>query len=159
MRTTQFSRNLNCRAREGAMKRDSINFGCRIITESKRLVAVLRCAGSCKARPIRYAYDGASNCAMMNAVGIGSRGCSWGCLGCGDCRSACRFGALEDRFRHGLPRLWTQACAQAADYASTNARAHTRTSSGRTSRTPCVGSLLQPRPRSRGYDNVKRPPA
>ena len=54
--------NLNCPgAREGTMKEIASIMGVETQPEAKRLVAVLRCAGSCKVRPIRYTYDGASN--------------------------------------------------------------------------------------------------
>lgn len=103
--------NLNCPgAREGTMKEIASIMGVETQPEAKRLVAVLRCAGSCKVRPIRYTYDGASNCAVMNAVGVGSHECSWGCLACGDCTSACRFGALKIDPGTGLPLVDTSMC-------------------------------------------------
>lgn len=79
-------------------------------TASEPTVAVLHCNGTCRARPQRYAYDGASSCAVMAAVGTGSRGCSFGCLGCGDCVAVCRFGALTINPETGLPEVDAAKC-------------------------------------------------
>lgn len=60
-----------------------------------RRIAVLKCNGTCSARPLKYLYDGAQSCHVMDAVSVGSRGCGYGCLGCGDCVEVCRFDALS----------------------------------------------------------------
>ena len=78
--------------------------------ETMRTVAVLKCNGSCAARPAVYDYDGARSCAVMDAVGCGTGGCSYGCLGCGDCVSVCRFGALHIDESTGLPVVHSDAC-------------------------------------------------
>lgn len=78
--------------------------------EHSRKVAVLRCNGSCSARPQRYVYDGASSCAVMASVAVGAAGCAFGCLGCGDCVSVCRFGALRMDESTGLPVIDTSLC-------------------------------------------------
>jgi len=75
-----------------------------------RRIAVLHCNGSCQARPETYVYDGALTCAIMDATGVGTRGCSYGCLGCGDCVGACRFGALSINRETGLAEVDPQAC-------------------------------------------------
>ena len=76
----------------------------------ERPVAVLRCNGSCEARPRPYAYDGARSCAIMNAVGVGTSGCAFGCLGCGDCVEVCRFEALKMNPETGLPEVDEAKC-------------------------------------------------
>lgn len=73
-------------------------------------VAALHCNGSCSARPRPYAYDGAQSCGVMNAVGVGTSGCAYGCLGCGDCVSVCRFGALRMDPETGLPVIDAEKC-------------------------------------------------
>ncbi|MCM1067266.1 MAG: RnfABCDGE type electron transport complex subunit B [Muribaculaceae bacterium] len=77
---------------------------------TERNVAVLRCNGSCSARPQKYIYDGAESCAVMASVAVGTHGCSYGCLGCGDCVSACRFGALAINPATGLPEVDAAKC-------------------------------------------------
>lgn len=64
-------------------------------TETKPKIAVLRCNGTCAARPARHVYDGANSCAIIASVASGTRGCSYGCLGCGDCANACKFDAIK----------------------------------------------------------------
>lgn len=78
--------------------------------EAERSVAVLRCNGSCRARQERYDYDGAHSCRVMDAVGAGTRGCAFGCLGCGDCVDVCAFGAISIDRESGLPVVDTDKC-------------------------------------------------
>ncbi len=80
------------------------------VEAGRPMVAVLRCNGTCDARPQRYEYDGAHSCAVMNAVAVGSRGCAFGCLGCGDCVDVCAFGALSMDAATGLPVVDPDAC-------------------------------------------------
>ena len=78
------------------------------VTEAK--VAVLKCNGTCQARPQRAVYDGASSCAVANLTGSGPTACAAGCLGLGDCVSACRFGALSIDTETGLPVIDREKC-------------------------------------------------
>ncbi len=78
--------------------------------DAARNIAVLKCNGSCGARPLTYEYDGASSCAVMDAVGCGTSACSYGCLGCGDCVSVCRFGALRIDELSKLPVVDEKTC-------------------------------------------------
>ena len=57
-------------------------------------IAVLRCNGSCENSPHTNQYDGAANCAIASALYGGETGCSYGCLGLGDCVLSCKFDAL-----------------------------------------------------------------
>lgn len=77
---------------------------------AERRVAVLKCNGSCAARPRVYEYDGARSCAVMDAVGVGTSACAYGCLGCGDCVSVCPFGALSLNPETELPVVDTALC-------------------------------------------------
>ena len=58
-------------------------------------VAVVRCNGTCTARPRVNNYDGYPSCKVKAALYSGDTGCAFGCLGCGDCVAACQFGALS----------------------------------------------------------------
>ena len=84
--------------------------GVEPLGEAERKIAVLKCNGSCKARPERYVYDGAMSCAVMDSVAVGNRGCSYGCLGCGDCTEVCKFGAIAINKETLLPEVDTDRC-------------------------------------------------
>ncbi len=42
-----------------------------------------------------FSYNGATSCAAANLMYKGPYGCKFGCLGFGDCVSACEFGAIK----------------------------------------------------------------
>ena len=46
----------------------------------------------------------------MNSCGAGETGCGYGCLGCGDCVSACSFGAIKINDETGLPEVDEDKC-------------------------------------------------
>lgn len=73
-------------------------------------VAVVRCNGTCDARPKTLNYDGARSCAIMAANFGGETNCSYGCLGCGDCVEACQFGAIRMNPSTGLPEVDEDKC-------------------------------------------------
>jgi Na+-translocating ferredoxin:NAD+ oxidoreductase RNF subunit RnfB len=59
-------------------------------------IAVVRCNGTCEVRPHVNTYNGALNCAIASSLcGSGETGCSFGCLGYGDCVRACTFDAIR----------------------------------------------------------------
>ena len=58
-------------------------------------VAVVRCNGTCDARPHGIEFDGVHSCRIQNMTGMGETQCQWGCLGEGDCEAACLFGAIK----------------------------------------------------------------
>lgn len=73
-------------------------------------VAVVRCNGTCENRPRTTQYDGVRSCAIAHATYGGETGCTFGCLGCGDCVSACKFGALHMNPETGLPEVDEEKC-------------------------------------------------
>lgn len=75
-----------------------------------RRIAVLKCNGTCAARPEIYEYDGVRSCRIMDSVAVGTRGCSFGCLGCGDCATVCKFDALSIDPVSGLPLVDAEKC-------------------------------------------------
>ena len=78
--------------------------------EQEPQVAVVRCSGSCDKRPRTNLYDGASSCAVEAALYGGETGCTYGCLGKGDCVAVCRFGALSIDPTTGLPVVDETLC-------------------------------------------------
>ena len=73
-------------------------------------VAVVRCNGSCENRPRTALYDGAKSCAIAHATSGGETGCTFGCLGCGDCVEACQFDAIHMNPETGLPEVDEEKC-------------------------------------------------
>ena len=74
-------------------------------TASEPKVAVVRCNGTCANRPKLTQYDGVRSCVVANSTYGGETGCTFGCLGCGDCVSACQFDAIHMNPETGLPEV------------------------------------------------------
>lgn len=51
--------------------------------------AYVRCNGGCEHTTKKYEYRGVGTCAAVNALLSGDNSCNFGCLGRGDCVSAC----------------------------------------------------------------------
>lgn len=79
-------------------------------TASEPKVAVVRCNGTCANRPRITTYNGVRSCAIAHATYGGETGCSFGCLGCGDCVSACQFDAIHINPETGLPEVDENKC-------------------------------------------------
>ncbi len=79
-------------------------------TASEPKVAVVRCNGTCANRPRITTYNGVRSCAIAHATYGGETGCSFGCLGCGDCVSACQFYAIHINPETGLPEVDENKC-------------------------------------------------
>lgn len=73
-------------------------------------VAVVRCNGTCEHRPKLNEYQGATSCAVASALYGGESGCSFGCLGLGDCVAACKFDAMYMDEATGLPVIIEDNC-------------------------------------------------
>lgn len=82
----------------------------RTAVEAEPQLAVVRCNGSCDARPKVNQYDGASSCAIAAATYGGETGCTFGCLGLGDCTLACGFDAIKMNPLTGLPEVDEERC-------------------------------------------------
>ena len=78
--------------------------------EAEPMVAVVRCNGTCANRPRINQYDGAKSCAIAASLYGGETGCSYGCLGCGDCVAACQFGAISINPETGIPEVDEEKC-------------------------------------------------
>ena len=73
-------------------------------------IAVVRCRGSKECRPKTSNYEGAQTCAIVSATYGGETGCSFGCIGLGDCESVCQFGAIRINHETGLPEVNDEKC-------------------------------------------------
>ncbi len=78
--------------------------------EREPQVAVVCCAGSCDNRPRLNRVDGARSCAVAAATYAGETGCSFGCLGNGDCVEVCGFDAIHMDPVTGLPEVDQDKC-------------------------------------------------
>ncbi len=82
-------------------------------TQVKR-VARLACAGGTHVAFIRASYEGISSCRAAALVSGGGKGCSWGCLGMGDCADVCDFDAISMN-KYGLPVVDESRCTACSD--------------------------------------------
>jgi Na+-translocating ferredoxin:NAD+ oxidoreductase RNF subunit RnfB len=73
-------------------------------------IAVLRCNGSCTNAPVKAFYDSALSCAYAASIFAGESACPYGCLGCGDCVSACQFNAITIDLDTKLPAIDENKC-------------------------------------------------
>ncbi len=77
-------------------------------SQEKR-VARLACAGGTHVARMRARYEGIPSCRAAVIVSGGGKACVWGCLGLGDCETACTFGAIS-MSRYGLPVVDEAKC-------------------------------------------------
>ena len=82
----------------------------REVQEQMPKLAVLRCNGSCGASERLNIYDGSSVCAVAADLYGGETGCSYGCLGMGDCVNACVFDAIYIDPQTCLPVVVEDKC-------------------------------------------------
>lgn len=71
--------------------------------------ARLRCLGGLKECGLRAEYVGIKSCAAANLVSGGAKSCIYGCLGYGDCVTACPFNAIF-MGENGLPVINEHYC-------------------------------------------------
>jgi len=81
---------------------------------SERLVARLACAGGANVARLQAQYEGLESCRAATLVSGGGKGCSWGCLGYGDCEVVCDFDAII-MDAQGLPVVDMDKCTACGD--------------------------------------------
>ncbi len=84
------------------------------VGETEKQVARLACAGGNNVARNRAHYTGLPACQAATQVGGGAKVCTWGCLGFGDCESACDFDAIH-MDPHGLPHVNEELCTGCGD--------------------------------------------
>lgn len=82
--------------------------------EATKRVARLRCAGGHDVAVQRAEYRGLQTCAAAAAVAGGGKGCTWGCLGLGDCEVSCDFDAISMNAA-GIPVVDPVKCTACGD--------------------------------------------
>ncbi|MDD3375710.1 MAG: RnfABCDGE type electron transport complex subunit B [Candidatus Omnitrophica bacterium] len=80
------------------------------VVEKEAMVAVVRCNGSYQNRPRTSIYDGTTWCKIVHNLYVGETGCSFGCLGLGDCVKSCKFDAISIDEVTGLPVVDEKKC-------------------------------------------------
>ena len=76
---------------------------------SVRQVARILCKGGHGIAAEKADYEGPTTCAAQTMVSGGGKACVWGCLGGGDCVTACTFDAIE-MGEDGLPKVFDALC-------------------------------------------------
>lgn len=64
--------------------------------ESAKMVAHVKCKGTCEQTFSNYNYEGVKDCRMANFVPAGGpKSCDFGCIGFGTCKDVCEFDAVS----------------------------------------------------------------
>jgi len=74
-------------------------------------IAVVRCNGTVDNSPAKVKYDGISSCAAAATIYSGEGGCSFGCLGLGDCEESCEFDAIHVNPKTMIPEVTNNCVA------------------------------------------------
>ena len=82
----------------------------KVAPEKGPQVATVRCGGTCEKRPRTNNYVGAKSCAVAASLYVGETGCSFGCLGYGDCVEACQFDAIKVNPETGIVEVDADKC-------------------------------------------------
>ncbi len=80
----------------------------------EKKIARLLCAGGTNVAIQMAEYAGYPSCRAAAAVGGGGKGCRYGCLGFGDCRTVCTFDAIVTS-PTGLPVIDLEKCTSCGD--------------------------------------------
>lgn len=77
--------------------------------EMTKMVAFVKCAGTCEKAKENYKYTGTKDCVMVNMMQNGGpKACTFGCLGEGSCVAACPFDAIH--IQDGIAVVDKEAC-------------------------------------------------
>lgn len=77
--------------------------------EQKRMIAFVKCAGTCEKAKRDYVYTGIEDCTMMKTMQNGGpKSCNYGCHGFGTCVKACPFDAIH--IENGVAVVDKEAC-------------------------------------------------
>lgn len=79
------------------------------VLSGEKMIAQVLCKGGTAEALQRSEYRGIATCRAANAIGGGSKACSYGCLGFGDCAQVCPFGAIKMN-ANNLPEVDAELC-------------------------------------------------
>lgn len=79
------------------------------VLSGEKMIAQVLCKGGAAEALQRSEYRGIATCQAANAIGGGSKACSYGCLGFGDCAHVCPFGAIKMN-ANNLPEVDAELC-------------------------------------------------
>jgi len=103
-----------CTVNAPEMSQAIANFLGVSLGKHEKRVARLACAGGSHVALMQGRYRGMQTCRAAALVSGGGKGCSWGCLGFGDCAEVCDFAAIT-MDRHGLPVVDEAKCTACED--------------------------------------------
>lgn len=101
---------LNCPVGGAPTMENVANILGRTVVVTAPTVAVVRCGGTCDHRPRMNKYDGVQHCFIAHNLYSGETGCSFGCLGLGDCEVSCEFDAIKVNPVTKLPEVDEDKC-------------------------------------------------
>lgn len=101
---------LNCPVGGAPTMENVANILGRSVVAAAPTVAVVRCGGTCDHRPRMNEYDGVQHCFIAHNLYSGETGCSFGCLGLGDCEVSCEFDAIKVNPVTKLPEVDEDKC-------------------------------------------------
>ena len=101
---------LNCPVGGAPTMENVANILGRTVVATAPTVAVVRCGGTCDHRPRMNEYDGVQHCFIAHNLYSGETGCSFGCLGLGDCEVSCEFDAIKVNPLTKLPEVDEDKC-------------------------------------------------
>lgn len=101
---------LNCPVGGAPTMENVANILGRTVVAAAPTVAVVRCGGTCDHRPRMNDYDGVQHCFIAHNLYSGETGCSFGCLGLGDCEVSCEFDAIKVNPVTKLPEVDEDKC-------------------------------------------------
>lgn len=64
------------------------------VTEAEPVAAFVHCGGDCDKCKEKSEYQGIESCASAKMLYGGPNACTYGCLGCGDCKKVCEYDAI-----------------------------------------------------------------
>lgn len=82
--------------------------GVESVDTGEKKVARVLCQGGSRCKD-EFEYTGLETCFAMNLVSGGPKACKEGCLGCGDCIKACKFGAIK-MDEYGVAEIIRENC-------------------------------------------------
>lgn len=101
---------LNCPVGGAPTMENVANILGRTVVAAAPTVAVVRCGGTCDHCPRMNEYDGVQHCFIAHNLYSGETGCSFGCLGLGDCEVSCEFDAIKVNPVTKLPEVDEDKC-------------------------------------------------